>query len=155
MIITRPAAPNDMPQIQAVTNAAFATVRDVYRPNPDATPTSENADLDPKTIVALVDDKIVGAVCVYQDAAALNVSQLAVDPKCRRQGVARKLLQSVYDAGKQSGATELRLNTIRETGNVAIFERLGFTVCATAPATWCSSDRFPKLTEVTMTRKFV
>lgn len=105
--------------------------------------------------MALVDDEIVGAVTIYRDAAALVVSQLAVDPKYRRQGVARQLLRSANDAGEKSGAIELRLNTIQETGNVDIFERLGFTVCATATATWCSSDRFPTLTDVTMTRKCV
>lgn len=155
MIVTRLATSNDTPQIQAVTDAAFATVRDVYRPNPDAIPTSENVELDSITIVALVDGHIVGAVTIYPDAAVLIVSQLAVDPKYRSQGVARRLLQSANDAGEKLGAIQLRAYTIQETGNVAIFERLGFTVCAKAPATWCSSDRFPTLTEVTMTRKCV
>ena len=155
MIVTRMATPNDERQVQAIMDAAFSTVRDVYRPNPDALPTSENVQLDSETIVALLDGHIIGAVTIYQDANVLRVSQLAVDPKYRRQGVARQLLRSAYESGKKTGVKELRLSTIQETGNVAIFERLGFTVCASAPATWCRSDRFPTLTEITLTRTCV
>ena len=152
MITTRQATPNDAQEVQSVMDAAFASVRDVYRPKPDAVPTSENANLDTKTIVALVNGEIVGAVCVYKEATALNVWHLAVVEKFRKRGVARALLQAVNEVAIECGAEQLGLNTIQETGNVAIFQRLGFTVHATTVATWCISDRFPQLHDVSMTR---
>ena len=152
MITTRQATPNDAQEVQSVMDAAFASVRDVYRPKPDAVPTSENADLDTETIVALVVGEMAGAVCVYSEGAALHVSQLAVVPKLRKRGVARALLQSVNDAAIQRGVIKLRLNTIQETGNVAIFQRLEFTVDTTTEATWCISERFPQLHDVSMNR---
>ncbi len=155
MIVTRLATSNDAEEVQTVTDAAFATVRELYRPKPNAIPTSENANLCKKTIVALVNGKIVGATCVYRNVAALHVSQLAVVPKFRKRGVARALLQGAVELGIESGAIEVVLNTIQETGNVAIFQRLGFTIQATSEATWCISDRFPILTEITMTRKCI
>ena len=152
MIITRQAKSNEASEVQTVMDAAFATLRDVYRPKPDALPTSENTNLDTKTIVALVKGEIVGAVCTYQDATALHVSQLAVVQKFRKRGVARALMQSADEAAIECGANQLRLNTIQETGNVAIFQRLGFNVDATTEATWCISDRFPQLNDVSMRR---
>ena len=153
MIVTRLATSNDAEGIQTVVDTAFATVRDVYHPKPDAVPTSENANLDSKTIVALANGEIVGAICIYQDATALHVSQLAVVPNFRKRGVARLLMQAASEAAIECGANQLRLNTIQETGNVAIFQRLGFTVETTIEATWCISDRFPELNEVSMTRQ--
>ena len=155
MIITRPAKPNEAPEVQKIMDAAFATVRDVYRPKPDAVPSSENANLDTKTIVALINEEIVGSLTVYQDATALYVSQLAVVEKFRKRGVARALMQSANEAAIECGANELRLNTIQETGNIAIFQRLGFSVDNTTEATWCVSDRFPKLNDVSMRRQFL
>ena len=152
MITTKIATSNDTEEVRTVIDGAFETVRDVYRPKPNAVPTSENANLDTKTIVALVNEEIVGAVCVYRDTAALHVSQLAVVPKFRKRGVARALLQAVNEVAIECGAEQLGLNTIQETGNVAIFQRLGFTVHATTVATWCISDRFPQLHNVSMTR---
>ncbi len=38
-------------------------------------------EIESETIVALLKGTIVGAVCVYQAAKVLRVSQLAVDPK--------------------------------------------------------------------------
>ena len=152
MITTKIATSNDMEEVRTVIDGAFETVRDVYRPKPNAVPTSENANLDTKTIVALVNEEIVGAVCAYQDATALHVSQLAVVPKFRKRGVARALLQSVNEVAIECGAEQLGLNTIQETGNVAIFQRLGFAVESTTMATWCISDRFQKLHDVSMTR---
>jgi len=153
MITTRPAQSNEASEVRNIIDAAFATVRDVYRPKPDAVPTSENANLDTKTIVALVKEEIVGALTIYQDTTALHVSQLAVVEAFRKHGVARTLLQAANEAAIECGANELRLNTIQETGNVAIFQRLGFTVDSTTEATWCISDRFPQLQDVSMSRQ--
>ena len=152
MITTRQATPNDAKEVQSVIDAAFATVRDVYQPKPDAVTTSENANLDSKTIVALINEEIVGAITVYQDATALHVSQLAVVEKFRKRGVARALMQSANEAAIECGANHLALNTIQETGNVAIFQRLGFIVDTTTEATWCISERFPQLHDVSMNR---
>jgi len=143
MITTRRATSNDTQEVQTVMDAAYETVRDVYRPKSNAIPTSENANL------------MAGAVCVYSEGAALHVSQLAVVPKFRKRGVARALLQSANDAAIERGAIKLRLNTIQETGNVAIFERLGFAVDSTTEATWCISERFPQLNDVSMTRQCI
>ena len=155
MIDTRIATSSDTDKVRAVIDDAFGRERNVYLPKPDAVPTSENNSLNTTTIIALIDEEIVGTVCVYKEATALHVSQLAVVLRFRNQGVARKLLQSAEQLAIESDATELRLNTIQETGNVAIFQRLGFTVCEITEATWCTSDYFPQLNDVTMSRQCI
>ena len=47
-------------------------------------------------------------------------------------------------------ATRLKLYTVKETGNVEVFRRLGFTVAAEREDDLFESDRFEKLTEVEM-----
>ena len=44
----------------------------------------------------------------------------------------------------------IMLATIRETGNVTIFQRLGFEPVAESIAHWCVSERFEQLHDVTM-----
>ncbi len=153
MIITRQATPDDSEHVQAIIDAAFATVRNVYRPKPNAIPISDNLNLDTDTIVALVDREIAGALVTHQQGANLHISQLAVMSKFRKRGVARAMLQFADTTAIKCGALALRLNTIQETGNVAIFERLGFAVDAITEATWCISDQFAKLNEVSMIRR--
>ena len=47
----------------------------------------------------------------------------------------------------------MALHTVRETGNVAIFERLGFVVESEEPAALFESDKFPELSEVVMVKE--
>ena len=62
----------------------------------------------------------------------------------RRRGVARALLDAL--------GPRLSLFTIRETGNVPIFERLGFAVVREELATEYVSDAHAQLHEVYMER---
>jgi hypothetical protein len=49
----------------------------------------------------------------------------------------------------------LRARTIKETGNVAVFQRLGFVVTDEHPDTLFVSDLFSCLTEVDLERSLV
>ena len=93
----------------------------------------------------------VGATLVYAEPRSLRISQLAVLPQYQRQGVAGRLILFVAQAACDLGLAELRLNTIQETGNVAVFKKMGFSIVRSSKATWCTSARFPSLTDVEMT----
>ena len=47
----------------------------------------------------------------------------------------------------------MALHTVRETGNVAIFERLGFVVESEKPTALFESDTFAELSEVVMVKE--
>ena len=152
MIVVRFALPDENVIARTIVEKAFAPVREVYRPKIDAVATVNNESLDSRLILALVEDVPVGSACVYAQEESLRVSQLAVLPSFQKRGVARQLLSFAEQVAHGSGCIDLRLSTIQETGNVAIFERLGFSVQKTSVATWCVSDRFAQLTEVEMSR---
>jgi len=84
--------------------------------------------------VAVEDGAVVGVVeyCLRPDA--VYVRGLAVHPRHRRQGVARALLRAVEAIAMREGRARLTLSAIRETGNPAIFARLGFAATGEAAA---------------------
>ena len=59
---------------------------------------------------------------------------LAVDPKCRSEGIGTSLLLSLEDEARAAGAKRFTLDvsTKNERGQ-ALYERLGFTVAARSP----------------------
>ncbi len=56
----------------------------------------------------------------------LRVMGLAVLPEFRCQGIARGLLGRLAAMASDSGCGALALHTVVQTGNVAVFGRLGF-----------------------------
>lgn len=152
MIVVRYADSSEAAITRSIVDEAFVSVREIYTPRSTAVPAHEDDTHEARLIISLIDDVPVGAALVYVEPRALRISQLAVLPRYRRQGVAGQLILFAGQAACDFGLTELRLNTIQETGNVAIFEKLGFSVANSGEATWCESERFVHLTDVEMVR---
>src|SRR5262245_11634124 len=55
------------------------------------------------------DGRIVGYICLWEVADELHVTNVAVHPGCRRRGIARALLESVFARGRASGARMILL----------------------------------------------
>ena len=60
------------------------------------------------------------------------------------------MVQFMVDVGRQSEARCLSVNTVKETGNVQIFRRLGFEVIFEAADQRSASDIYEQLTDVYM-----
>lgn len=78
--------------------------------------------------LAAVDDGTVvgyvGAHCVLDEAAITNV---AVDPARRRQGIAAALLRELATRAAARGVTRITLEVrVSNTAAIALYERLGF-----------------------------
>jgi GNAT superfamily N-acetyltransferase len=84
----------------------------------------------------------------------LAIRGLAVEPNSQRQGIARQILDALAGIARAEGLLTLSLHTIRETGNVGVFFRLGFTAVSEEVATWCVSDNFATLHETYMEKRF-
>ena len=123
-LLIRPASPADAPGIAAVAESALAVSRRIYRPTPAAIARKHEQRRLPH-LVAVVGTEIVGTVEYALGEDRLHLMSLFVLASHRRQGVARAL---VDELAKLAGTRPLSLNTIRQTGNVAVFERLGFSV---------------------------
>ena len=146
MIFVRPARVGDEPAIAEVSASALATLRQVYRPTPAAILRRRELALLPR-LVALVDDQLVGTVEYALGVERLHLMGLFVAASHRQIGVARAL---VAELARLAHERPLSLNTIRETGNVPIFERLGFAIVSETPATGVIGKT--ELHDVLMTR---
>lgn len=64
----------------------------------------------------------------------LHINTVAVDPGLRRHGLATRLLHHVFSAAAADGAERATLEVRRSNeAAIALYERLGFAVCATRP----------------------
>jgi hypothetical protein len=66
--------------------------------------------------------------------------------------VARCLVDALADIATGASADRLSLYTIRETGNVEVFERLGFAIIAERAAVDVVGETHERLTDVYMER---
>ncbi len=80
-------------------------------------------------IVAEADDRIIGYACYFISDGECHLTNIAVDPACRRKSVARKLLKAILGIVQESGCEYLLLEV--RPSNVearAFYERFGFTL---------------------------
>ncbi len=147
-ITVRDAQPHDIEAALRVDAAAVATLRQTYRPNQKALANRKRLSPHLKRIVCLLDGRIVGTTQYYQDGNSLRLLGLGVLPEARRQGVARAMIAALADSARGLGLCSLATHTVRETGNVAIFQKLGFHVVSETPDEYYESDKYATLTDV-------
>ncbi len=72
---------------------------------------------------------VLGYVCLWEIAPELHITNLAVHPEWRRQGIGRALLAAILGDARRRGLT-LALLEVRPTNAEALglYERLGFHV---------------------------
>ena len=73
--------------------------------------------------------RIVGYICLWEVADELHVTNVAVHPDVRRRGIARALLESVFERGRAS-RSRLVLLEVRPSNVEALtlYETFGFRV---------------------------
>ena len=64
------------------------------------------------------------------------------------------MIEHLATVAAQAGKHRLSLFTIRETGNIPVFEKLGFRVVHESLDSFAESDRFPELHEAYMERDY-
>ncbi|MEZ4598674.1 MAG: GNAT family N-acetyltransferase [Syntrophotaleaceae bacterium] len=148
MITVRPERVEDQAAIQGVRAAATATLRQIYRPKQRAIENKSRISPGLQRLVAVVDGQVVGTVQYYIENQSVCLVGLGVAADYRQKGVARSLIRHLENVGKREKAIQLKLHTVKETGNVDVFKRLGFTVVAEREDDFFESDRFDKLTDV-------
>ena len=150
MIRVREPVPADETAIAAVVASGIATLRQTYRPTPVAV--ARKADLVLHRLVATDDDAIVGTVEYACNSERLHLMGLYTLDTHRGRGVARRIVDALVVIANAHGARTLSLYTICETGNVPIFERLGFEVVRETPARDVASEHQVPLTEAYLER---
>ena len=149
MISITIARAEDIAPAKAIAKAAFSELRSVYSPTKTAI---ANQPKSTAYVVAKMGQTVVGTLRYFDEEDRIYVFDVAVDPQYRRQGIARRLIDVVTDIARTFGHKTVLTRTIRETGNVEIFERLGFRAVKEETAKWCVSDRYPTLHDVYLER---
>jgi len=99
-------------------------------------------------LVAEIGGVIIGTLQHAQHQEHVHIIGLAVHPEFQRRGVARALVREVVARAPTLDRDVVVVDTIRETGNVAVFERMGFRTYSEEVARWCASDDFGVVHEV-------
>lgn len=102
----------------------------------------------------VVDDVIIGYVCVrvmYEEAQICNI---AVMPEHRKQGIATRLLETVADFAKVQGCErcELEVNTAN-IPTVELYKKCGYEIVGTRPNFYRRTKRYPTRDAYTMVKK--
>ncbi len=75
------------------------------------------------------DGRVIGYLCLWEIADELHITNVAVQPARRRQGIGRTLLSGVLDDARARGVRQVVLE-VRPTNTEArtLYETLGFRV---------------------------
>jgi len=149
-MLVRPATPADAAAVERVVASGTRTLREVYRPTAAAIAGARRLRSSATRLVAELADQIAGTVELVAERDVLRLFGLHVEECYRRRGVARALVAAVCDHARALGLARVTLHTVKETGNVAIFARLGFVTVDEHPDPYSISERYPQLTDVAM-----
>jgi ribosomal protein S18 acetylase RimI-like enzyme len=129
--------------VEAIFEAATAELRTVYHPRYVACD-QQNATWDSCKLVFEKNSIVIGIVDFTLNDKEALIQGLAVDKAYRRCGVARALIDTCEERARAAGVGILKLSTIKETGNTAIFLRLGFSIyCEKTAERFISFDGRP------------
>ncbi len=154
-IVVREALENDLSPAEEVSELAFRELRSCYRPTPETIDFKKQIYHSLKRLVAIIDSRLIGTVEYRIETDFLHFLGLAVHPDCRLRGVARELINELETMARRHKIKRLTLDTVKETGNVGFFKRVGFLSVKEDEATQFVSDRFDRLTNVAMEKVLV
>lgn len=136
--------------VRDIRRKAFSPLRTIYRPSEQAYANRKDIAPDLQSLIATFDDEVVGTVGYYVAGKQLHLMGLAVLPRWQRRGVARALIDRLKEIGRSDKCSYISLFTVAETGNVPVFERLGFRIVSTGPDVHSVSPIGQPLTETRM-----
>jgi len=127
MIEVREAEPQHRPETALLARRVNEGIRKVYQVRSDAR-WNRSGRRERVQLVATLDEAVIGAASLAHHGQRVHLVGLYVDPNYKGRGVAGRLVEAAAGLARERGARRLTLATMRETGNVPLFERLGFQV---------------------------
>jgi ribosomal protein S18 acetylase RimI-like enzyme len=153
MIAVRAYRPTDAEPVEQIVTECTRELRAVYRPEFQAPATLSNPSPATNRVVALIGTStIVGVAEFVTRPSVLYAQGVAVVSGYRRRGIANALLTHIAAVATDMGIPTIEVATIKETGNVAVFIRLGFHLVAERPSERFLGSNGQLVTEVTLQR---
>ena len=128
MVDIRKSLPVDSEEIARIVSLATEVLRKTYHPNSSSGTGAEKSIEKLESLVAIENTRVIGVVEYKMEDNFIYFQGLAVDPIFHKQGIARNIIQTLEGAARESDKRILKMATIEETGNVRIFEKIGFNV---------------------------
>lgn len=128
-VTVRPIRVADAGEVLTIQRAAFVSEAQIYG-DPQATPLTQTleqleAELrDADGFVALIGERIVGAIRTRDDGVLLQIGRLAIAPDVQGEGIGRMLLAAAEDASISREA-ELFTGSLSEA-NIRLYEECGY-----------------------------
>ncbi|MDP2572600.1 GNAT family N-acetyltransferase [Vibrio penaeicida] len=111
---------------KALQHSCFQALRNVYSPRQTAHPIQTIRTDNHQAFGALILGTLVGSLEAQFDGHSVSIQSVAVDDQYRKQGLAGKMIKAVM--GSYASAQRVSLWCVEQTGNVSIFEKIGFKV---------------------------
>jgi predicted N-acetyltransferase YhbS len=143
----RAATSDDEQAAALLERQVFEELRRIYKPKDNAV---SGTSPGIRVVAEIADRQIIGTVRYKIDADKVCLRGLAVERRHRRAGIGRALVRHCRNVATSAGIHVLSLYTIKETGNVGFFERLGFQVVSEERAAWAVGPAGESVTEVRM-----
>ena len=147
--------PSIDPSLIALSKSVFAEIRNIYRPTVLAQQ-NKMASTDDWTYFGYYSEqRLVAVVSVMLSDDTLHLSALTVASTSRRKGVARHLILEVQQMFPH--ANQISVWCVEQTGNVNVFESLGFKVVERIESDYfeLTNTSDEKAIEVRLERKLV
>lgn len=156
MILVRAYRPDDAEQVGQIMQECTSELRTVYVLNPQVSAAASRSLPVLNRVVALSDTGAIVGVAEFEARQfALYAQSVAVAPVHRQRGTAGALLNYIAAAAVDLGIGIVEIATIKETGNVAVFARLGFSMVAECPSERFLGSDGQVVTEVTLRRHVI
>ena len=151
MVHVRPGRSSDQAALAALREEVTNALRRIYLP---VTGGASHRRIMPRfdTLVAVMGNHIIGTLEYTLAHETVYLQGLGVAEGYRGQGVARALIEAVAAKARPYPLPRLELCTIRETGNVQVFEQLGFQICDERASTQFVGAAGQEVSEVIMRR---
>jgi ribosomal protein S18 acetylase RimI-like enzyme len=152
MLDIRKAEPQDTADLKVIIEQELRFLRSVYRPTIAGHANKSRISPHLTRLVGVFEGRVVGTVQYYVQDSFMRLTGLAVHEHYRRRGIARALVNHVLAVAKQMSCPAARLSVIKETGNIPIFERLGFEIAGESADQLCEGLNGEIVTDVIMER---
>jgi len=112
--------------VATLSQSCFNKLSEIYKPTEKAKRNKAKNHNDWTCFGFYHNERLVGVVEVKLLDLDLQISSLAVNSAYRRQGIARRLIE--FAISRFNGLRTISVWCVQQTGNVSIFNALGFQV---------------------------